>query len=327
MSLRPHTPPALLLTLSLVLASCGGQTAQTGDATPGGIATTGGSALIGARSGDVQPMFEQPNAPAPYSSMVPIDPAQLRAPLPDTPEAQTSALAPQATAPTRTVRVYYSDPLPTSSPYRDGGSFHAIMLKNLLGQYDNVQVVSKPISQYVAGDAASSLRTFYIGTVFDEKIPASFLQDVTAGAPVSWIGYNIWELGSSLGTLGLSYKGLHTALTPTEIAAAYNTVQYKGYNYRKYPAQQEMIELGADPATTETLASAINSSGGRVPYLVRSSTTSPTTLSSTSPPPTATWCWPTASIRCSATPRPPAPARSRRSCGWKTFRASTIPRP
>lgn len=265
---RSPTPPALLLTLSLILASCGGQTAQTGDAAPGGTTAAVGSALVGARSGDVQPMFDQPNVPAPYSQMVPIDPAQLRSPLPDTPEPQH--LASQATAPTRTVRVYYSDPLPTSSPYRDGGSFHAIMLKNLLGQYDNVQVVSKPISQYVAGDAASSLRTFYIGTVFDEKIPTSFLQDVTAGAPVSWIGYNIWELGSGLGTLGLSYKGLHTALTPTEIAAAYNTVQYKGYSYHKYPAQQEMIELGADPATTETLASATNSSGGRVPYLVRS---------------------------------------------------------
>lgn len=264
------SPPALrltpmMLTLSLVLAACGGS--------PGSTVTTGatspyGSPLVTAQVGDVQGLFSDAKAPRPYGRMVPLDPSQLRPPLPDTPEA--ARLSPQATAPVRTVRVYYSDPLPASSPYRDGGSFHALMLKNLLGQYDNVQVISRPISQYVAGDAASSLRTFYIGTVFDEKIPASFLQDVAAGAPVSWIGYNVWELGSSLGGLGLSYQGLHTALSAGEIAAAYNTVTYKGYSYKKYPAQQEMVELGADPAKTETLASATNSGGGRIPYLVRS---------------------------------------------------------
>ena len=265
------SPPALrltpvMLTLSLVLAACGGSsgpTVATGAANP-----YGSPLLVTSQVGDVQGLFGDAATPRPYGNMVPLDPSQLLPPLPDTPEA--AKLAPQTTAPIRTVRVYYSDPLPASSPYRDGGSFHALMLKNLLGQYDNVQVLSRPVSQYVAGDAASSVRTFYIGTVFDEKIPASFLQDVAAGAPVSWIGYNVWELGNSLSSLGLSYQGLHTALSAGEIAAAYNTVTYKGYNYKKYPAQQEMVELGADPAKTETLASATNSGGGRIPYLVRS---------------------------------------------------------
>ncbi len=272
-----HTPirsTALLLSLSLILAACGGQTSttqsgQTGQPSSSTAIQPNGTPLAASQSGDTQTMFDTHATPAPYARMVPIDPSELRPPLPDTPE--TLSVRPQATAPTKTVRVYYSDPLPTSSPYRDGGSFHAIMLKNLIGQYNNVQVISKPISQYVAGDAASSLRTFYIGTVFDEKIPASFLNDVSAGAPVSWIGYNIWELGSSsLGALGLTYKSLHTALSASDIEAAYNTVNYKGYNYKKYPAQQEMIELAADPAKTETLATATNNSGGSLPYLVRS---------------------------------------------------------
>ncbi|WP_424950250.1 DUF2334 domain-containing protein [Deinococcus sp.] len=264
-----------LLTLSLVLAACGNQTAGTGidSAQIGSAQTTtdtqSGSTLMAvSQSGDAQSMFGKNVTPPPYRNMVPIDPALLQPPLPDTPE--NIGLRPQATAPVKTVRVYYSDPLPTTSPYRDGGSFHAVLLKNLLGQYDNVQVISRPISQYVAGDAASALRTFYIGTVFDEKIPASFLADVAAGAPVSWIGYNVWELGNTLGTLGLSYKGLHTALSAGEIAAAYSTVNYKGYNYHKYPGQQEMVELAADPARTETLATATNVGGGSLPYLVRS---------------------------------------------------------
>lgn len=266
MSQPKRTSSVILLSLSLVLAACGSSsTSGTGRTDT----TTGGQPVQASQPvADTQALFERHVTPVPYRGMQPIDPAQLRPPVPDAPE--TLPLHTQATAPTRTVRVYYSDPLPASSPYRDGGSFHAVMLRNLLGQYDNVQVISRPISQYVAGDAASSLRTFYIGTVFDEALPASFLSDVRAGAPVSWIGYNVWELGSGLSGLGLGYVGLHTAVNTADIAAAYSNVAYKGYTYRKYAAQQEMVELTADPARTETLATASNAAGSRIPYLVRS---------------------------------------------------------
>ena len=210
-------------------------------------------------------LFNTYKVSPPYLKRIEARPDQLWPAVPDV--AETAPVEPDG--PSKTVRVYYSDPLPESSEYRDGGSFHAVLLANLLGQYSNVKVIRAPISQYQAGDAASSLRTFYIGTVYNEKIPAAFLSEVKAGAPVTWLGYNIWELGD-ISNMGLVYKKLHTALTPDDIAAAYSNVKYKNYTYRKYPARQELSEVSADPARTQTLAVAIDAAGDELPYLIRS---------------------------------------------------------
>ena len=252
--------------LGLLLSACGSQTStsQTATLQPNISVALPPSAPVG----DTSQMFGDQNLPAPYADRIPAQPSDLLPALPATTPVTPLPITTQAAA-TKTVRVYYSDPLPTSSPYRDGGSFHAIMLANLLSQYSNVQVIRAPISQYKAGDAAGSLRTFYIGTVYDEPIPAAFLNDAKAGAPITWMGYNIWELGD-ISSLGLTYKSLHTALTPDQIAAAYSTINYKNYDYKKYPAPQEIIEMVADPAKTQTLAVARDAAGDQIPYLVKS---------------------------------------------------------
>ena len=265
----PKLTRALLLSgvLSAALAACG--SSEPGRSAAGPAAATGSTprpAQTVSPVGDVTSLETGHTHPKPYAGRVPVQPGQLRAPLPDLPEAPLP-LGTQAAS--KVVRIFYSDPLPLSSPYRDGGSFHATMLQNLLGQYDNVQVISKPVSQYTPGDAAKSLRTFYIGTVFDEPIPPAFLNEVKAGAPVTWMGYNLWELGDA-SALGLTYKSLHTALTPADIASTYSTITYKNYNYKKYPAAQEMVEVVADPAKTETLAVARDAAGDQLPYLLRS---------------------------------------------------------
>ncbi|OLV17391.1 DUF2334 domain-containing protein [Deinococcus marmoris] len=260
--------PVSILSLSLILGACGsspsslGSTPQTGGTDPAPTQAQQAQPV----GGDMTPLFGDHGMPAPYKDRIPAQPSDLWAPLPDQPVG-TQSLRPQATD--KTVRVYYSNPLPASSAYRDGGAFHAILMANLLGQYDNVKVIRAPISQYRSADARSSLRTFYIGTVFDEALPTAFMDDVKSGAPVTWLGYNIWKLGD-MSALGLQYKSLHTALTPTDIAAAYNTVNYKGYNYKKFMGPQEMIEVSADPAKTQTLAVARDAAGDAIPYLVRS---------------------------------------------------------
>ncbi|WP_139322965.1 DUF2334 domain-containing protein [Deinococcus marmoris] len=222
-----------------------------------------GAAAPGAN--DTGTLFNGYRVSPPYRDRVAARPNQLWPAAKDVPE---PPLKPPS-SPLKTVRVFYSDPLPKSSAFRDGGSLHAILLANLLGQYDNVKVIRAPISQYKSGDAKNSLRTFYIGTVYDEKIPAEFMNEVKAGAPVTWMGYNIWKLGD-ITALGLQYKSLHTALTPGQIAGAYSAVTYKGRVYNKYPARQEISEVHADPAKTQTLAVARSAVGDGIPYLVRS---------------------------------------------------------
>ena len=137
------SPPALrltpmMLTLSLVLAACGGPS----PAVTAEVARSPGTPLTPSTPvADVEGLFGENLTPSPYGNMVPLDPSQLRAPLPDVPE--STGVTPQTTVPVRTVRVYYSDPLPASSPYRDGGSFHALMLRNLLGHRPFAPLVHK----------------------------------------------------------------------------------------------------------------------------------------------------------------------------------------
>lgn len=142
----------------------------------------------------------------PFSNARPARPDELRPAIPDGPPPSLQLQSQALSASSGTINVFYSDPLPASSPYRDGGRVHAIHLANLLGHFPGYQIVVKRISEYRAGDASASVRTFYIGTVFDEVMPASFLDETAQGAPVTWINYNIWQLGEKLPTrLGLQY--------------------------------------------------------------------------------------------------------------------------
>lgn len=193
----------------------------------------------------------------------------FRTPLPDTPVSVSGLLA--QSAPVKRVRVYYSDPLPASSPYRDGGQLHAIMLSNLLRQYQNVQVSRAPISQYVAATPGQSMRDFYIGTVYGEKLPPDFIRSVQRGNAVTWLGYNLWQVpAGQLNRLGWQYVRLQRAVTPEQIRAGFTRITYKGHVYAKLPAPQEMNEVRVNPALAQTLATVGNAAGRKIPYLIRS---------------------------------------------------------
>ena len=56
------------------------------------------------------------------------------------------------------------------------------------------QVTAEPVADYVAGQVADHTALVYLGSTYDEPLPATLLNDVvTTTKPVIWVGYNIWQ--------------------------------------------------------------------------------------------------------------------------------------
>jgi hypothetical protein len=63
------------------------------------------------------------------------------------------------------------------------------------------RVTAEPVVDYIAGQVNNYTATIYIGSTYDEPIPAAFLNDVlTTTHPVIWAGYNVWQLSGTTGT-------------------------------------------------------------------------------------------------------------------------------
>lgn len=162
----------------------------------------------------------------------------------------------------------YSKPI-HSMAYNDTDAavLAAVNLANLLGHYD-LKISLAPIDSYKAGDAAKSLRTFYVGTIYDELVPAAFKTDTAAGAPITWIGYNIWQLSTpQQQALGISFKRFITS-SKSSYSSGFNTIAYRGYDFKKEVAPLELVGL-SNTADVSVLATARNSAGTAYPYALQ----------------------------------------------------------
>lgn len=162
-----------------------------------------------------------------------------------------------------------------SFSYADAAQVYAIMVANLIGRYSNLTPAIQPVSAYQAGQARQALRTFYIGSTYGDPVPDALLTDVMGGAPVTWVNYQIWQLdrptiGSSLAALGLRYVNLYAEYDPAQYTTGFNTIDYRGYAFKKYLAPMEMIEVAVDSPSVVVHAQAVNSAGRRIPYAVQS---------------------------------------------------------
>jgi uncharacterized protein YdaL len=149
------------------------------------------------------------------------------------------------------------------------GKAYSIMLSNLLGHFkfngQLVQVTLKPIESYTAGSINSYDTIFYMGSYYDNPLPAAFLTDVMATTKtVVWFKNNIWKLAwdpaysaAFTAKFGFSFDGLvglnaaPTAANPTP--GFYDTVVYKGVSLPKYYAYNATTNtVQADPETAYT---------------------------------------------------------------------------
>lgn len=180
---------------------------------------------------------------------------------------------------------------PSGVAFSKLGSIYAIMLSNLLGHF-SANVELKNVAEYAVGDVENYDAAFYLGSYFDNPLPASFLQDVsTTEKTVVWFRYNIWQMAwdSSYdfpGNFGLSFYGLRGLdSTPSEAnpnPGFFDTVSYKNTSLVKYFDYD--IDSGAvnadpdsgwmaitDPSKAEQLVSISNSQTGEsMPYISRS---------------------------------------------------------
>ena len=180
---------------------------------------------------------------------------------------------------------------PPNSEYTKLGLAYSIMLKNLLGHFDsNAELL--PVQNYVAGKMNGYDATFYLGSYYDNPLPAAFLSDAsTTAKTVVWFKYNLWQLTwnpaygfpAKFGFDYASLRGLNaapTAANPTP--GFFDTIGYKGKSFVKYYAFDGATgvvnadpDIGTtavlDPVKAKVLVPVTNPKTGEIaPYVTRS---------------------------------------------------------
>jgi uncharacterized protein YdaL len=119
----------------------------------------------------------------------------------------------------------------TTDAYGWLGELYALSAGNLAGHFG--QVTAEPVSNYVSGQLSGYTAAIYFGSTYNELLPAAFLSDVlSAGTPVVWAGFNVWQLsgaiGSSQNTAFRSTYGWDPSTSYLDITDTITSVQYKG---------------------------------------------------------------------------------------------------
>jgi uncharacterized protein YdaL len=136
------------------------------------------------------------------------------------------------------------------------GERHAVMVRNLLGHFKEVEVAMAPVGRYQSGALSRCDRAVYLGTYFDAKLPESFLADVAGyRKPFLWMNYNIWQLERALGAerfsalWGFAYRKTEVGTLPPRgtLPDFYRTFTYKDALFRKVSFWNEDGRFIGDP--------------------------------------------------------------------------------
>lgn len=180
---------------------------------------------------------------------------------------------------------------PPNDQYTNLGKSYAIMLYNLLAHF-NTTITLLPVQNYTAGMTEQYTAIFYMGSYYNNPIPAAFLSDVTTTQKtVVWFKYNLWELAWNTAypftsRYGISFSNL-AGMNAAPSASApnpgfFDTVTYKNQTMTKYYAFNATTgAISADPdigvtavadATKATSLVTITNSVTKAtaPYVIRS---------------------------------------------------------
>jgi uncharacterized protein YdaL len=86
----------------------------------------------------------------------------------------------------------------TTGPEPWSGELYATAAANLASHFGVWSAA--PVIRYREGDIRRYRAVIYVGSTYDEPLPAAFLADVIAGTrPVLWVNHNIWQLARAPG--------------------------------------------------------------------------------------------------------------------------------
>lgn len=136
------------------------------------------------------------------------------------------------------VHIYYDKSTDTNYNI---GKVYATYLQNLLGHFPQYQQIVSPVELYKKGDLEKCKANFYIGSYFQNNIPADFLKDyAVTQKQFAWMGYNIWQLDESVfeNIYGYNYSHITTLdrdhLDSNQQPSFFRFFQYKGETFEKF---------------------------------------------------------------------------------------------
>jgi uncharacterized protein YdaL len=159
----------------------------------------------------------------------------------------------------------------TTSPWYLLAEQQAIMAANLMSRFGARDV--KPVVDYTPGLLDLYSGVLYVGSIYDEPLPAAFMDDVLAThKPVLWIQSNFWQLTvhqfTSTGiywanTRGWEWSGYDFG--------SFDQVRYKGTNFTRNTAAGAVMGIQViDPAAVEVIGQIRRADGKLLPWAVRS---------------------------------------------------------
>ncbi|MDI6103121.1 polysaccharide deacetylase family protein [Actinoplanes sp. NEAU-A12] len=154
----------------------------------------------------------------------------------------------------------------TTGGYGWLGEVYATQTANLSSHFGSW--TAAPVAGYKAGDLKNYTAVIYLGSTYDEPLPAAFLTDVTATTkPVVWVRDNVWQL-TKLDGFAAKYGFTSGLFDFADVAA----VTYKGRKLtRSADNKSGLMNLTvSDPAKVVTLAAATRADGTTLPWAVRS---------------------------------------------------------
>ena len=234
-----------------VAAGLLGAAALAGALAQPAVAASGPSAAKGAAgpvTGNPHAMGELPSPPRPPSGL-PRQPAGYQAPAGLAARSNGTLRAPASAAvshPASTpaaaktwgaagaasTLVLYD----TTNAYGWLGELYAIGAGNLATHFG--KVTAEPVVDYQAGQLSGYTSTIYLGSTYNEPVPAAFLNDVlTLSKPVIWAGDNIWQLSGTPGSAAAnafdSAYGWDPSTSYFDTADSIASVTYKGKNFTR----------------------------------------------------------------------------------------------
>lgn len=147
-------------------------------------------------------------------------------------------------------------------------------LEELIRSYTPEATRTRDIKNYQAGDIEQCRVNFYIGSLYDNVVPRTFIADFSeTQQKVVWLGYNIWEMGTlieqNFGYRFVRLTRLETASNGHE--GYFKDIYYKGKIFERDIDHHEQVELVLTrEKKSEVLAEVRHSmTRERIPYILR----------------------------------------------------------